>query len=269
MPFVYVIKRSSGDGTFYKIGRTADVGERLVQLQTGFPDKVRLVQYVEVEEAGLLEARLHKLFGRARIKGSEWFRLSKLDLINVLGYMKILSNHRQVLSEEYAWGDFMYELQGTVPDEYRNSRWIYLPGHKEEDSPYYVAKEVLKVLVNEFQIDACRIHTSKGRADLYASNTMATGIRQQSFKLRFDSSSQVQNILEWKIVTDLWDEFLGWNYRYLGYPRHCWHYQAPPAGILVLVRAKGDWTASEVEMRIRKRFESLPDLSINCKFFTT
>ncbi len=80
MKQVYFIFQK-GDDSVCKIGKSKDSSDRVKQLQTGNPNKLEV--YGVLEGYTELETELHKRFAANRIKGTEWFHLSKeeVDLI--------------------------------------------------------------------------------------------------------------------------------------------------------------------------------------------
>lgn len=66
--YIYIVRR--GEDGPVKIGRTKDVGKRLVELQVGSPDKLRLVARFPAPE--WVEDRLHSVLTAHRLSG-EWF----------------------------------------------------------------------------------------------------------------------------------------------------------------------------------------------------
>lgn len=63
----------AGYGDYVKIGFTTDLAQRLSELQTGAPEKLKIILAIP----GTLrdEAAAHRRFARSRLKG-EWFRRS-------------------------------------------------------------------------------------------------------------------------------------------------------------------------------------------------
>lgn len=73
---VYLIKAENG---LIKIGRTIDLKDRLMELQTGSATELSLELFLETELEKELEKKLHERFKEKRVRG-EWFKLSKSDL---------------------------------------------------------------------------------------------------------------------------------------------------------------------------------------------
>lgn len=68
--YVYVVQGI--DGGPIKIGRTRDVASRVSSLQTACPFELRVLHFIEHENAAFLESALHQRFAAARLHG-EWF----------------------------------------------------------------------------------------------------------------------------------------------------------------------------------------------------
>lgn len=74
------------DGDFMKIGCAASLPNRMKELQTGNPRKLKAVFVINAKnqnEARKLEGFLHKKFNKYRVNG-EWFRLDRDDIKNDL-----------------------------------------------------------------------------------------------------------------------------------------------------------------------------------------
>lgn len=67
--FVYVI--SAGPDR-HKIGMAANPAQRVRDLQTGVPDTLELIHFVEVSSPRRVEARAHRMLADHRVRG-EWF----------------------------------------------------------------------------------------------------------------------------------------------------------------------------------------------------
>lgn len=78
MKYVYLIANEKDD--LYKIGFTSkSPHRRLLELQTGNPNTLFLLEYYETENASKVEAYLHRHFSYKR-KSGEWFRLDDNDI---------------------------------------------------------------------------------------------------------------------------------------------------------------------------------------------
>jgi hypothetical protein len=78
--FVYVIE-SGADS--YKIGISKSILERIASLQTGNPEKLRLIHSFWATDARAVECSLHKRFAHCKLR-NEWFNLSTTDLAYLL-----------------------------------------------------------------------------------------------------------------------------------------------------------------------------------------
>lgn len=77
--FVYLLKA----GEYYKIGMTTGTVEnRLRQLQTGSPQKIKVIHTFNVDDPNKLESDLHRKYASKRITG-EWFKLSWWDICQI------------------------------------------------------------------------------------------------------------------------------------------------------------------------------------------
>lgn len=74
--FIYVIKSAKSR---YKIGRARNVEHRLDCLQSGTPEKLKLILKVKTSNSCVLEKLCHRKFADKRIRG-EWFKLTINDL---------------------------------------------------------------------------------------------------------------------------------------------------------------------------------------------
>ena len=71
---LYVIENSSRDSL--KVGVAENPYERLLQLQTGNPEKLKIIatfEYENREKALKIEKTIHKALGNSRVEG-EWFK---------------------------------------------------------------------------------------------------------------------------------------------------------------------------------------------------
>jgi Meiotically up-regulated gene 113 len=85
--FVYVINRENSQE--YKIGKSKDIGKRILQLKTANSENLILVKSVFSLNYGEIEKNLHKKYRHYRISG-EWFLLDENVLIDL---MKTLSKY--------------------------------------------------------------------------------------------------------------------------------------------------------------------------------
>jgi len=73
--FVYVLQA----GEFYKIGRSRNVDNRIMQLSTIPPFELELVCAIATDDMYELEKLLHERFDNRRVRG-EWFALTEEDV---------------------------------------------------------------------------------------------------------------------------------------------------------------------------------------------
>lgn len=66
-----------------KIGRTNPLKDRMSELQTGDPVRLRLLEYIEAREDAFLEAQLHREFHQKRRSG-EWFDIEAEAIVPFL-----------------------------------------------------------------------------------------------------------------------------------------------------------------------------------------
>jgi hypothetical protein len=76
MPFVYFIHEDGVENCF-KVGKTENhPADRLDQLQTGNPRRLRVYRWIKISDCGVTEEYLHMLFNEAHIRG-EWFHITR------------------------------------------------------------------------------------------------------------------------------------------------------------------------------------------------
>lgn len=77
---IYVFKQAGSE--FYKIGITKKpLEERIMQLQTGNPNKIEAVVCFETKHNYRMEVAVHAYYRLKRVDG-EWFQLTEEDLSN-------------------------------------------------------------------------------------------------------------------------------------------------------------------------------------------
>jgi hypothetical protein len=87
--YIYVIG-PIGD-TPVKIGCSVNPDSRLVELQQGNPDVLKVIWRAYVEDMHTSEVRMHALLSNDRIRG-EWFRRSD-QLVDVIGWWSLFELH--------------------------------------------------------------------------------------------------------------------------------------------------------------------------------
>lgn len=80
--FVYLMT----DGSAVKIGKSADLGKRISQIQTGNPNEIILLQAIETDDMARVERSLHEWFKKYRMRG-EWFDLLPHFGLDHAGYI--------------------------------------------------------------------------------------------------------------------------------------------------------------------------------------
>lgn len=75
--YIYII---GSDNPPYKIGISKDPRRRLKELQTGYPQKLRILETrkVDISRTKLLESVIHKHLDQYKMNG-EWFNISLKD----------------------------------------------------------------------------------------------------------------------------------------------------------------------------------------------
>lgn len=80
---VYFIGQQENGCTPIKIGVAKDIEARKRNLQTGNPLQLRLLGWIEAENAFHLERHLHQYFHSAHVRG-EWFGVEPADILPML-----------------------------------------------------------------------------------------------------------------------------------------------------------------------------------------
>ncbi|MBB1177661.1 GIY-YIG nuclease family protein [Brevundimonas aurantiaca] len=83
MPVYFLYQEGHGPDRI-KIGRARRVEERRRQLQTGNPDRLKLVGFINADDDARLERDLHRHFAEVRGEFGEWFNLQPADVLPVL-----------------------------------------------------------------------------------------------------------------------------------------------------------------------------------------
>lgn len=81
--FVYIL---FGNG-YYKIGKAKEIDRRVSQISPQLPFEVKLIGFIETDDALALESFYHEKYKDKRVNG-EWFMLSDEDVISILGENK-------------------------------------------------------------------------------------------------------------------------------------------------------------------------------------
>lgn len=84
MKKIYLIECDQEDGKIYKIGVTQkNISERIKELDTGNPKKMRVVSEYITEYPYKVETFLHHVYDSKQVKG-EWFKLNQSEVKNFL-----------------------------------------------------------------------------------------------------------------------------------------------------------------------------------------
>lgn len=99
MPFVYFIHEDNCNNVF-KIGKTENhPADRLDQLQTGNPRRLRIYRWIEIPGHSTAEEYLHMRHHSARIRG-EWYKIS-MEQIDEDCAIILSSNSDVIVSNEW------------------------------------------------------------------------------------------------------------------------------------------------------------------------
>ncbi len=121
---VYLIKA----GEFCKIGITTNpIEKRIAQLQTACPQKIEVIELLEVPKPFEMEAYLHKVFMPRRETG-EWFSLSEENRIILVAFMRNLrtlqeEEAKRIRAEQLA--DRYYQIWQSILNEKEEPTWTY------------------------------------------------------------------------------------------------------------------------------------------------
>lgn len=96
MEWIYFVAATPYDG-FVKIGKTGDLKNRLVSIQSGNPYYLVFYGLIHVPVEIDLEKRVHRKFASHRHRG-EWFKMEKKDLSR---YVRLLYNTYHCPMKEY------------------------------------------------------------------------------------------------------------------------------------------------------------------------
>jgi len=100
--FIYLFETVSEYETKYKIGYTrnkATLKKRVKSLQTGNPEKIRIVDYFPTKHGRQVETTLHNIFSIKRLEG-EWFDLEIYDVKNFIESCKKIESRIDFLVEQ-------------------------------------------------------------------------------------------------------------------------------------------------------------------------
>lgn len=81
MKFVYLLKLS--ESGYYKIGISSNSRNRILQLSTGNPEDINLINIYKTKYYKQIETYLHNIYIHKKIKG-EWFNLDIKDELDFI-----------------------------------------------------------------------------------------------------------------------------------------------------------------------------------------
>ena len=99
--YIYLFESESGYETQYKIGYTRNkstLKKRVKALQTGNPNKIKIIDFFETHHGRKIETTLHSIYSMKRLEG-EWFELDKYDVDLFIESCKKLEKNFDVLVE--------------------------------------------------------------------------------------------------------------------------------------------------------------------------
>jgi len=99
--YIYLFESVSEYETLYKIGFTKNkntLKKRVKQLQTGNPNKIKMVNFFNSEHGRKIETTLHNLYSTKRLEG-EWFKLEPYDVRNFIDSCDKIEENFNILLE--------------------------------------------------------------------------------------------------------------------------------------------------------------------------
>jgi T5orf172 domain len=120
MPVYFIAENENDDynSLRVKIGHSKDIQVRMRALQTGSPYDLKLMGWIESEDAIGLESELHKRYSKKHIR-LEWFRLEPED---VLGELKSHGICAYIATEENTFEIVSRDKDG-VPEYFGPWKW--------------------------------------------------------------------------------------------------------------------------------------------------
>lgn len=148
MPFVYFI-HEDGNLTMFKIGKTENhPADRMEQLQTGNPRKLKIYRWLRVDNHSIIEEYLHARFADVHIRG-EWFHTTA-DLIDEECTLVVENNPNAGVSgqwEHYTDQDRMdVKIRRMEVGKYRGKK---TPQKAAEDKNAYMERVMEKKIINK------------------------------------------------------------------------------------------------------------------------
>lgn len=95
MKFLYLFRQIGTDD--YKIGVSKHPEKRVLELNTGNPQKIELIFKYETSTPYKLEKSLHIFFKEKRYENSEWFNFSSEDIEEFKNKVIILNQNLLIL----------------------------------------------------------------------------------------------------------------------------------------------------------------------------
>jgi len=92
--YIYLFESINDYETQYKIGYTRNkstLKKRVKQLQTGNPNKIKIIDYFATEYGRKVETTLHNIYSIKRLEG-EWFDLDIYDVKSFLESCEKIEN---------------------------------------------------------------------------------------------------------------------------------------------------------------------------------
>lgn len=101
MGYIYLFESVSEYEKLYKIGYTKNkqtLKKRIKQLQTGNPNKIKMVDFFKSYHGRKVETTLHNIYSTRRLEG-EWFKLDEYDVENFNESCKKIEHNFDILLE--------------------------------------------------------------------------------------------------------------------------------------------------------------------------
>lgn len=99
--FIYLFESVSDYETQYKIGFTRNkstLKKRIQNLQTGNPNKIKIVNYFKTKWGRKVETTLHYIYSYKKLEG-EWFNLELYDVTTFIDSCEKIEKNFDVLKE--------------------------------------------------------------------------------------------------------------------------------------------------------------------------
>jgi len=99
--FIYLFESTSEHDTKYKIGfsrNKSTLKKRVQALQTGNPNKIKIVNFFNTKWGRKVETTLHHIYSYKRLEG-EWFNLELYDITNFVESCEKIEKNFDILKE--------------------------------------------------------------------------------------------------------------------------------------------------------------------------